>query len=646
MVTADPLDARQPPDLDASLGSTGFMPMGIQGTIVLIVVGAKGWVGGGIAVWSHEDGCGTSVGCISTESVIIGSELVVAAQTESSYLLIRASEVVGGFWTGRVPGACWLDLAASHGPMHSPGNGWNHHMVVTSYALHPPALSQPAQPPLGHSHLHAHHHPHQAGLSPASLAGVTATASVVNSNHSNALVVVSSASDHHLHHHQPQFAAYSNPSAPGAYPYCSNLGRGSGEDQAGLTPILPTFGGVATKALGGIGPLHHHPHQHPPWTGIVNSYPDMSHQYHSNPVGALQERFQSNGFLPQYRVVQADGAPHCPIFSYQVLVGDKVAMGSGSSKKQAKHAAARAMLDKLDGIAPILDGVQPLPPVESIVGQGGTLSKNGSSPASSLVGDAVSIGNTVGKLQELCLRCGLQMPMYELIATEGRPHQRSFKIIVKVGLLSECGEGISRKDAKRVAAGHMIKTVNEYLAESETKPVVKVEGADDTDKDVKDEPTSSPKTTTRDTNGNGASSVAGSVTSNSSSRSGGGEKIIKTLTPKESQEIQHFYAHMKDEPDNQLNRLHKRSLKGEEGDFVKMLNDLSLEQKFEVTYVEIDEPLDDGTTHSLVQLSTLPVAVCMGSGEDQEKAKKQAARSALIYLKMMTMGPVECKTEE
>ena len=37
--------------------------------------------------------------------------------------------------------------------------------------------------------------------------------------------------------------------------------------------------------------------------------------------------------------------------------------GSGSSKKQAKHNAARAMLDKLDGRALIQDGIQPMPAV-------------------------------------------------------------------------------------------------------------------------------------------------------------------------------------------------------------------------------------------------------------------------------------------
>ena len=31
-----------------------------------------------------------------------------------------------------------------------------------------------------------------------------------------------------------------------------------------------------------------------------------------------QERFQSRGITPQYRVVQAEGASHAPTFSFQV----------------------------------------------------------------------------------------------------------------------------------------------------------------------------------------------------------------------------------------------------------------------------------------------------------------------------------------
>jgi dsRNA-specific ribonuclease len=40
--------------------------------------------------------------------------------------------------------------------------------------------------------------------------------------------------------------------------------------------------------------------------------------YETNPVGALQERFQSRAITPTYQIVQAEGASHCPTFTFQV----------------------------------------------------------------------------------------------------------------------------------------------------------------------------------------------------------------------------------------------------------------------------------------------------------------------------------------
>ena len=71
-------------------------------------------------------------------------------------------------------------------------------------------------------------------------------------------------------------------------------------------------------------------------------------------------------------------------------------------------------------------------------------------------------------------------------------------------------------------------------------------------------------------------------------------------------------------------------------DFVRILADLGQEQQFEVTYVDVDERTDGNEVQCLVQLSTLPVAVCYGLGEDIITANNDAARNALNYLKMMT----------
>lgn len=68
------------------------------------------------------------------------------------------------------------------------------------------------------------------------------------------------------------------------------------------------------------------------------------------PVSVLQELLSRRGITPKYELVQIEGAIHEPIFRYRVyLNADYIAIGTGRSKKEAKHAAARNLLDLLAG---------------------------------------------------------------------------------------------------------------------------------------------------------------------------------------------------------------------------------------------------------------------------------------------------------
>lgn len=70
--------------------------------------------------------------------------------------------------------------------------------------------------------------------------------------------------------------------------------------------------------------------------------------------------------------------------------------------------------------------------------------------------------------------------------------------------------------------------------------------------------------------------------------------------------------------------------------YVQFLHEIAQEHQFEVTYVDIEEKASNGRSQCLVQLSTLPVAVCHGSGASSKDAQSSAARVALDYLKIMT----------
>lgn len=304
--------------------------------------------------------------------------------------------------------------------------------------------------------------------------------------------------------------------------------------------------------------------------------------YETNPVGALQERFQSRGITPTYRVVQAEGASHAPTFSFQVILGELTSTGSGSSKRQAKHAAARAMLDKLDGRVPAQDGQQPLPAVADT---------NGSQAP----------GNTVGALQEQCVKHGFPMPTYSVSVVGGQPHQRNFAITCAVGKMTENGTGGSKKDAKREAAQKMI----DKLKSLGPKGHEQVGGPELSAEDEK------------------------LFTEMSNIK-------MDPLSTENREKAGNFFKNLQNANGKSLAKLHVTSLTSRGLDYQRYLDEISKEQKFDLTYVELDDKTEEGDHQCILQISTMPIAVCYGFGKDYTKAKTDASRVALNYLKSMT----------
>ncbi|XP_021936445.1 RISC-loading complex subunit tarbp2 isoform X2 [Zootermopsis nevadensis] len=264
------------------------------------------------------------------------------------------------------------------------------------------------------------------------------------------------------------------------------------------------------------------------------------------PVSVLQELLSRRGTTPKYELVQIEGAIHEPTFRYRVTVSEVVAMGTGRSKKEAKHAAAKSVLDKL------------------IVGSqedGSSCTNNALSEVKTEIispYDDKIPGNPIGALQEMCMSRRWPPPGYEMVNEEGLPHERLFTISCVVFKHRETGTGKSKKLAKRQAAYKMW----EKLQDSPVVLSNAILGVDDED------------------------------------------------------EITSFN-------DASFN-------------FVQFLQEIASEQEFEVTYVDIEEKSVTGKSQCLVQLSTLPVAVCYGSGSCSKEAQASAAQNALEYLKIMT----------
>jgi len=95
---------------------------------------------------------------------------------------------------------------------------------------------------------------------------------------------------------------------------------------------------------------------------MTNTGPQASYQagafrgfkntYDNNPIGCLQERMQKQGISPVYALLNTRGYDHHRLYTMQVTLPNSVqAVGTGATKKLAKHNAARGMLDVLDGRA-------------------------------------------------------------------------------------------------------------------------------------------------------------------------------------------------------------------------------------------------------------------------------------------------------
>ncbi|XP_062546655.1 interferon-inducible double-stranded RNA-dependent protein kinase activator A homolog isoform X2 [Armigeres subalbatus] len=262
------------------------------------------------------------------------------------------------------------------------------------------------------------------------------------------------------------------------------------------------------------------------------------------PISVLQELLSRRGITPQYDLIQVEGAVHEPTFRYRVSYQDKDAMGTGKSKKEAKHAAAKALIDKLAGNA---------------FGDSTTTGLNIKAEAG-VDGDDEPAGNPIGWLQEMCMARRWPPPTYETEMEVGLPHERQFTIACAVLKYREVGKGKSKKIAKRQAAQRMWQRLQDQPLEP--------------------------------------------------------NQIIQMLD---------------EEGNEEFTCLADRSI-----DFVQMLHEIASEQRFEVTYVDIDEKTLTDRFQCLVQLSTLPVAVCHGSGNTAKEAQTAAARNSLEYLKIMT----------
>ncbi|XP_037075904.1 RISC-loading complex subunit tarbp2-like isoform X1 [Pollicipes pollicipes] len=319
------------------------------------------------------------------------------------------------------------------------------------------------------------------------------------------------------------------------------------------------------------------------------------------PVSLLQELCAKRGITPKYELIQVEGAVHEPTFLYRATVGEFIASGQGQSKKKAKHAVAKAVLDMVLGNQAAPPGA-PAPAAQA------------ESPLEQLVSpyDDGIPGNPVGQLQELCMAYRYPPPAYELSAEEGLPHERTFTIACRIGTaFTETGVGKSKKIAKRQASNLMLSK----LREAPPLAAAPADAAADPAASEAHDPQAVQKL---------ADHFSGLMSSQ-----------IPPLTASSSVHVGQFHRNLKAAAGPKLFELRETAPNQSTWNCVQFLQELALEQTFPITWVDIDEKSFEDRCQCLVQISTLPVAVCYGVGDDPAKAKADAAHNALQYLKIM-----------
>ncbi|XP_027448230.1 RISC-loading complex subunit TARBP2 isoform X1 [Zalophus californianus] len=348
------------------------------------------------------------------------------------------------------------------------------------------------------------------------------------------------------------------------------------------------------------------------------------------PISLLQEYGTRIGKTPVYDLLKAEGQAHQPNFTFRVTVGDTSCTGQGPSKKAAKHKAAEVALKHLKGgsmLEPALEDSSSFSPLDSLLpedipvfttaaaatpGPSAVPTRSPPMEVQPPVSPQQSECNPVGALQELVVQKGWRLPEYTVTQESGPAHRKEFTMTCRVERFIEIGSGTSKKLAKRNAAAKMLLRVH----------TVPLDARDGNEAEPDDDHFSITQ------------SSLGPLSASALACRGVGSRLdgLRNRGPGCT------WDSLRNSVGEKILSLRSCSL-GALGALgpacCSVLSELSEEQAFHVSYLDIEELSLSGLCQCLVELSTQPATVCHGSATTREAARGEAARRALQYLKIM-----------
>ncbi|XP_043482710.1 RISC-loading complex subunit tarbp2-like isoform X2 [Leptopilina heterotoma] len=171
------------------------------------------------------------------------------------------------------------------------------------------------------------------------------------------------------------------------------------------------------------------------------------------PVSILQEMMTKKKCVPNYELIHDGGGTHDNTFTYQVSCDGFVAIGTGRCKKDAKHEAAKEMLETIAAhraYPQLQESPAPSPARRPLLTE---------PPISPKRSTNMPFLNAIGALSQLCVDNNLQAPEYEEVDDIGPPHARVFTISCLVSSFKEEGVATTKKQAKHEAARRMLEKI-------------------------------------------------------------------------------------------------------------------------------------------------------------------------------------------
>jgi len=160
------------------------------------------------------------------------------------------------------------------------------------------------------------------------------------------------------------------------------------------------------------------------------------------PASIVQEYAAKNRLVPQYDLIH-NGVSHSKVsFKYSLSLDDYVAVGDGSSKKEAKHVAALNLLKIM---------IEDKPQLLNTDFKQWDFDNHVVSPFD----NNIKV-NAVGQLNDICTNNKLGLPEFNLVREEGQAHAKLFTISCHVAKMIETATHKTKKQAKHLAAVQMV----------------------------------------------------------------------------------------------------------------------------------------------------------------------------------------------